>query len=409
MKNLVIVGGGSAGWISALYFNTIRKDLNITIIESSEIGILGAGEGTVPNFSKFLQLIKINEKDFFEKTKSSKKVSVDFINWKGDGDRYQNPFFGTTMDKPYGWHFDARLIAEYFKSIAISRGVNLIDDVVDGFIKNGDDIISIKTKKGININSDFVIDCTGFKRLIIGKEYKSEWNSYSSYLKTNSAVVFLKPQNEHISFNTHTRTSCTALKYGWLFEIPLQHRIGNGYIYDSNYISEEEAKNEVIEYLGYRPNFVNSFKFEAGCFKESWKGNCVAIGLASGFLEPLEATSIMTSIMQLERLNDTNFDKSQQKYYNDLIFSINEQNMLFVKYHYMCDRMDSPFWVDNSKTEIPEKLLNLLDTNFDVKIKSRDELYEAVSGISQTSIPFALQHYLLINKGNRSKYKKGII
>lgn len=409
MKKLVIVGGGSAGWISALYFNTIRPEIEITVIESSEIGILGAGEGTVPNFSKFLQLIKIDERDFFEKTKSSKKVSVDFINWRGDNTRYQNPFFGLVMDKPYGWHFDARLTAGYFKSIALKRGVKLVDDIISDFTKNNDNITSIHTTNGDTIECDFVIDCSGFKRLIIGNEYNSEWISYEKYLKTNSAVVFFQEQNKTIDFNTTTKTSCTAMKYGWMFEIPLQHRIGTGYIYDSNYISEDTAKSEIIEFMGYTPEFVNAFKFKAGCFRETWKGNCVAIGLASGFLEPLEATSIMTSIMQLERLNDTNFDSSKRKYYNDLIYNVNQQNMIFVKYHYMCDRTDSQFWIDNQSAEIPQSLKNILDDNLDVNINDRNQLYDKIGGISETALTFAVQHYLLINKGNRLKFKSQLI
>lgn len=409
MKNIVIVGGGSAGWLSALYFNSVRKDYNITVIESSSIGILGAGEGTVPNFSKFLQLVKINEKEFFEKTKSSKKSSVNFINWRGDSTSYQNPFFGLVMDKPYGWHFDARLLAEYFKSISLDRGVKVVDDIVSDFIYNGEDITSIITNSGKKLDCDIVIDCTGFKRLIIGKQYNSEWISYEKYLKTNSAIIFFQKQNQNIGINTQTRTSCTAMKFGWLFEIPLQHRIGTGYIYDSNYISEEEAKIEIAEHMGYMPEFVNSFKFNAGCFKENWKGNCLAVGISSGFLEPLEATSIMTSIMQLERFNETNFDKSKRDYYNNLIYNINEQNMIFVKYHYMCDRMDSQFWIDNANGPVPEKLLRILNSDYDVSINNRDELYNAMGGISETTLTFAIQHYLLINKGNRLKYKNGLI
>lgn len=409
MKNIVIVGGGSAGWLSALYFNTVRKDYEITVIESSKIGILGAGEGTVPNFSKFLELVKIDEKDFFEKTKSSKKVSVNFNNWRGDGTSYQNPFFGIVMDKPYGWHFDARLLAEYFKSISLQRGVKLVDDIVSEFLYEGEDIQTIVTKEGLKLKSDVVIDCTGFKRLIIGNQYKSEWVSYEKYLKTNSALIFFQKQNKKITIDTPTRTTCTAMKYGWLFEIPIQHRIGTGYIYDSNYINEEEAKSEIVEYMGYTPEFVNSFKFNPGCFRETWKGNCVAIGLSSGFLEPLEATSIMTSIMQLERFNETNFDKTKREFYNDLVYNINEQNMIFVKYHYMCDRNDSQFWIDNSNGPIPEKLLKILDENYDVNIDNRNELFSAMEGMSETALTFAVQHYLLINKGNRLKYKNALI
>jgi tryptophan halogenase len=414
MKNVVILGGGTAGWLTALYLNKHWKDISITLIESSEIGILGAGEGSTQLFTQLLRELNIDEKDFINQTNSTIKIGIDFERWRNDNSKYTNYFiddwalndmlnlydlnYYTQINSAYAYHFDARLVAEYFKNISIQRGVNHIDTIVTDIkldINNNVELLCLNNNTTIKV--DFIFDCSGFARNIIGKTYKSEWMDYTEFLKVNSAIPFFLPQTDNSKV---TKTRAIAMKYGWMWQIPLQNRWGCGYIFDNHYINSAEAKIEVEELLGYQIESNRTIEFNPGSFKDVWIGNCIAIGLSSGFLEPLEATSIMTTILQLDRLKKY-WDSNNINQYNIEVQSINEENMAFIYYHYMCDRNDTDFWKQYNSRHIHPNILNkVINGDKDFIINDEIELKE----IFKHSL-YNTHTWKTINYGARSRSK----
>ena len=402
-KEIVIVGGGTAGWMTSLYLKKIyRNEANISLIESDKIGILGAGEGTIPIFISTLTQLGIDFNDFVNKTNATYKVGINFENWNGDCKNYYHAF-GVTNGKysPYSFddgnpyntqigneyigylvknnlslndcissnvllqndkspflknennfelsnyyalHFDASLAAKYFRKLAEKRGVKRIEGLVSRFSQNeSGNITHIHLKRGVKIKTNFVFDCTGFKRLIIGELYKTEWKSYEDYLTVNSTIPFFLPATKDIK----PYTRAIAMKYGWMWMSPLQNRQGCGYIFDDRYINEEEAQKEVEDFLGHPIKINRKIKFKAGSFKKVWVNNCIAIGLSTGFTEPLEATSIWIAITQLDMLNKNEINNPTQKIidsYNDKFCEMNDDILNFIQFHYFTKRKDTEFW-----------------------------------------------------------------
>jgi tryptophan halogenase len=438
--NIVVVGGGTAGWLTALTMNKIIKNKTITLIESDSIGILGAGEGSTPNFPELIKILDIDYSDFMNKTKSTHKLGISFENWNGDGKKYMHPFtaekgdfdwtifngknianeylgylFKNNIDiddvvlsnkmawenktpshmNMYGYHFDANIVAKYFREVAESRGIKRIEGIVTNFVKDSNDNIStIKFENNDTIeNIDFLFDCSGFNRLVIGKEYNTNWKSYEDKLFVNTAMPFFLPQSK-TEINPYTRA--IAMKYGWMWMIPLQHRWGCGYIFDDKYINSEEAKKEVEEFFGYDIETNRTIKFNAGRFEKTWQGNCIAIGLSSGFTEPIEATSIFTAVNQLalvseERINTFLSGNTKIREDYNLAFSmINDDVSDFLQFHYFTKRKDTPFWKDyffkSYKTSKLKKKINLWKTQTP---KLVDFMYES----------FGLANWLLVGIG----------
>ena len=397
MKNITVVGGGTAGWLTALFANKVFPDSKVTVIESSSIGILGAGEGTTPAFIGFLTNIGIDPYDLLIKTGGSFKQGISFENWNGDKKKFfhefyvngvlrqfsLNPLFGSdcyhfyiknlaankknlddflypslmsyknkvdTRTISFAFHFDAVQIAEYLKKIAIDRGVIRVEGIMEdcnldnkGFIKE----IVLKNNK---VKTDFVFDCTGFKRAIIGKKFKTKWISYEKWLPMNSAIAFPMKQDKQIK----PYTQAIAMKNGWIWRIPLQHRYGAGYVFDSNYTTEDNALREAEKLFNKKLNVVNRFKFLAGRYEKIWVKNCIAIGLSSGFTEPLEATSIWLTVTHLDMLK--HYTKAVFNHNQDLVdnynnfAAVNNDNVKdFIFYHYLSKRNDSKFWKDFRK------------------------------------------------------------
>jgi tryptophan halogenase len=414
MKKVVIVGGGTAGWLTALFVNKFWKGTDVTLIESSKIGILGAGEGVTPNFGSSLKLLGIRESDFLTQTKSTIKTGLQFVNWRGDGKTTLHPFMGSSsyeVGVNNGYHMDARLVASYFKQIATSRGVIHIDGEISGFNRFGEDIRDVILKDGTTIQTDFIFDCSGFARLLIGKEYGVKWNTYTEDLIVNSAFAYFLPQQSNLTNNSRTQTNLISMKSGWMWQAPLQHRWGCGYVFNDTYITLEEAKIEVEKYIGKEIQIVKTFKYDSGVYEKCWVGNCIALGLSSGFLEPMESTALMTTIMQLKRLVDTNFDILYRDRFNDYIGCINEQNMLFVRYHYMCNREDTKFWKDYKKRSIPKKLSNLLTADGNISVQTNMELMEILETkeSSVNELTFFVSNYNTVFKKNSNTFEKSLI
>jgi tryptophan halogenase len=411
---LTIVGGGTAGWLTALLFNRKHPEYNITVIESSKIGILGAGEGTTPNFQGILYSLGIGELEFIKRTSSTIKDANKFVNWSPSESSFLHDFKDPNhtklqQDMIHGLHFDARLVAQYFKEIGISRGINYLDANITSFSqKENGDIITIHTEEGIDVHPDFIIDCSGFARLIIGKLYKSNWKSYSEYLNANEAIAFFLPQKNDLKFTKKTQTQSIAMKSGWMWQAPLQHRWGCGYVYDNKFISSEEAKNEVEQYIGQEIEIVKKFNFNAGSYESTWINNCVSLGLASGFLEPLEATSLMTLIISVHTLIEMGItDNNNIEKYNETVRDINYQCMLFVKHHYMCGRKDTPFWESNFNSKLPEGLRDLYNVGLN-NIKTDEELLKLLN-VKSDKMVFGLNNYTIVNLGHTNKTKKTLI
>jgi tryptophan halogenase len=410
--NIVIVGGGTAGWLTALYAKKMYSKENVILVESEDIGILGAGEGSTGQLISFLDFLEIPISELIRNTKTTIKTGIKFSNWKLN-EYYYHPFaskgissensvnyshfdyYENTIDyshvyaavnnhkmkdyvlfhklsdqnlipfveKPLSpisvttdpihdfeqhgvWsiHFDANLLASFLRKIGEQRGIIRKEGVVDEIkIDNLGRISKLKTNSEL-IDVDFVFDCTGFKRVIIGNFYNSEWKSHSE-LPAKRALPFFLPQDDNIP----PYTEAIAMKYGWVWKIPLQHRYGCGYVFDTDFVSDDDAKKEIDNLMGFEVTSPRTFNFNAGCFKQIWIKNCVAIGLSSGFIEPLEATSILQSIRNLHRFfsEKTNLFTLNQKTidrFNNFFLEETQEVVDFLYLHYITKRTDSDFW-----------------------------------------------------------------
>lgn len=459
MHKIIIVGGGTAGWLTALYLNKIAFDSEITLVESETIGILGAGEGSAALFPNFLWELGIDENDFIKNTGATFKIGINFSNWRSDGISYFHPFksyghldpnvnnivgsivrdLGLTNDgteygylnlkanspdspvvlpadilalhnktpfskvdgfiatlTKYSYHFDARLVASYLRKIAEERGVKRIEGKVEAI--DGIPIKKIQVS-GEMMECDFVFDCSGFHKNII-KHMPSKWISFKDKLKVDSALPFFLDGEKEF---TKSYTEARAMNYGWMWQIPLQHRYGCGYVFDSSYISVEDAKKEIEEFIGKPVTFNNVINFDAGRYDKVFTHNCIAIGLSANFLEPLEATAINTIIEQLLRISKNMIENPNdllRDEYNKSVADIVDDISDIIHLHYLTDRTDTEFWRDYDKTTVKsyalaQKLTNWktrLPNNFDAIRKSN-----TFSLLSQFIIASNL-HPDLINK-----------
>lgn len=400
-KKLVVIGGGTAGWISAIFaFQKLNCD--VTIVSPSSIDILGAGEGSTPNMPSLFQNLGININDFLIKTDATLKTGIHFINW----DKNVRDDFDHSFDGSNGFHFNARKTADYLESYGINLGITKIDSVVNQFLEDTDgNIVKILFNDGSELDCDFVFDCSGFQRLVIGKHFKSEWKSYSDNLICNKAFGFFLPQEEKINEKSLTKTRAISMNYGWMWQIPLQNRWGCGYVFNDGFVGIEEAISEVEKSLGTKIKVQKIFEFKPGVYKKTWINNCVALGLSSGFIEPLEATSIMTLIISLLKISDHDifsFKKSSRDKYNDDIVLISNQIVNFLINHYKCGRTDTPFWEKIDKMEIPTEL-KMIKNHEKLDL---DKIREAFGIDTKGSVVFGEKSYKTVDLGHLGKKKK---
>lgn len=404
MKNITIIGGGTSGWISAFFLKKKYNNYKISLVESSTIGILGAGEGGTPNLKSLLiDDFGFDENEFLNEVNGTKKYGIVFDKWnKNINHSFVHGFgFDGLENNLYSYHFNARLFAEYLKTKSVELGVIHIDDEVLDFSRNQNSITTINLKSGKKVETDFVIDCSGFSRLIIGKLYKTQWNSYEDDLLINSAVpFFINEANTDIK----QRTIAEAVDWGWMWKIPLQNRWGCGYLYNDNMIDDDFIKNEIIKlHIDKNIQINKKIKFKPGSYKDVWVENCLAIGLSSGFLEPLEATSIMTIIFQLRHLPENIFDYSNRDRYNQNVRKYNYQNMLFLRHHYNCSRNDTNFWKKYKEKELPNTLKEIYST-----FTNQDEISD-IFDIKEGVLTFTKEQYKHIFINNFLKKEKTII
>ena len=394
VKSITIVGGGTAGLISALILQyKFSQNISFKVVCSSKIGTIGVGEGSTEHWKDFLTFTRIEPFDVIRNCGATLKSGIYFENWN-DKDYFHNvstpyettwgqeriaylkliseeknplnlfqKFFlankvhinhlknNTTPTNQY--HFNTQLLNDFLVKVCKERGIEIIDDEINDVILNENgEIDKLKGNKS-EYKSDFYIDCTGFKRLLISK-LDAKWQSYSKYLKLKSAIVF--PTEDTDEYNMYT--TAKALKYGWRFNIPVWGRHGNGYIFDSDYINADQAKKEVEEDLGKDIEVSKVINFDPGALDKVWIKNCYAIGLSANFVEPLEATSIGTSIQQSYLLmhNLVNYDQNTIDYVNKQVNSIMDNIRDFICLHYITKKNDSQFWLDLKNISIPDSL-----------------------------------------------------
>jgi len=386
IKNILIVGGGTSGLISALILKNRFPKLKIDVVKSDNIGIIGVGEGTTEHWKEFIDFCGITIDELIKETDATFKYGVMFEDWKKE--RYFHNVTGEILNIKYGqylggyaysiinnlkpeeytnghcfknkiinnvfpnqFHFNTLKLNTFLLKKCKEININIITDEISKINTNGEKIINLESKNK-KYKYDFYIDCTGFKRLLISK-LGCRWISYKEYLPMNEAIAFPTKDTEECFPYTLSK----AMNFGWMWRIPTYGRWGNGYVFNNKYINAEQAKKECEKYLGYKVEIAKNIKFEAGALEKAWLGNCVAIGLCSSFIEPLEATSIGTSIQQSFLLMHLliNNNQSDIDLYNERFKSIVENIRDFVLLHYMVNKKNSVFW-KNLKLKIPESL-----------------------------------------------------
>lgn len=419
---IIIAGGGTAGWMTAAAISSLYKDrsrFQITLIESEEIGSVGVGEATLPSIKSFNDQLGINEAEMMRRTQGTFKLGIQFTDWGKRGASYIHPFgvYGSLQNSSdfyqywaqlsskkaqadiskysfavqmaernlfkfptknpetiestasYAYHFDAALYAAYLRELSETAGVVRINGVIEAVNNDFDsgNITSLLFRSGQQLEGDFFIDCSGFRSLLLHKTLKAEFEDWSNWLLCDRAVALQSEQPYEIP--PYTRS--IAKEAGWQWRIPLQHRAGNGYVYCSHMISDEQAHESLQSELPGKaltePRFI---KFKAGRYKKSWQKNCVAIGLSSGFLEPLESTSIYLihiGIVCLLRLFP--IPQSGQKDYSNISDEYNRlidneyeriRDFLILHYH-LNDRTDSELWRHCRSMKVPESVTKKID------------------------------------------------
>lgn len=412
IRSIAIVGGGSAGWMAAATLARIlgRDYADITLVESDEIGIVGVGEATIPQMATFNRMLGIDEDDFIRRTQGSFKLGIEFVDWGRLGHRYFHPFgsYGVNMegvsfhafflklhaaglapsiddwslqamasrsnkfmrpinvarsplaDIAYAYHFDASLYSRYLRGYAEERGVVRREGkIVDVHLRGTDGFVeSVQLADGTRIEADLFIDCSGFRALVIGKALGTGYVDWSHWLPCDRAVAV--PCASVAELTPYTRS--TARQAGWQWRIPLQHRTGNGHVYCSKYLSDDEAAATLLANLdGEALAEPRQVFFQTGHREKFWVKNCVAIGLASGFMEPLESTSLWLIQSGMSRLMamfpDKGFDTATIDRYNRILTTEFEEIRDFLILHYhVTERDDTPFWRYCREMPIPERL-----------------------------------------------------
>jgi tryptophan halogenase len=428
VNKVVIVGGGTAGWMAAasLAHQLAHLKLDITLIESSDIGTVGVGEATVPAIRDYIASLGLDIFDVMRATQGTAKLGIEYVGWSGEGRRFFHPFgaygvpagqtafhhiwhrlrelgdgtplaaynlctqlalsdrFMMPPAKPraafeaYDWaiHFDAGLFGRYLREFATQRGVKRVDaKVIDIAVEEGGQITHVRLDSDLSVDGDLFIDCSGFRGLLIQGALHSGYQNWKKWLPCDRAVAlpcaFAAPETSGVQQSDARAgltpyTRATALAAGWSWRIPLQHRIGNGYVYSSDHISDDEAEAVLRTRLeGEVLGNANRLRFTSGHATEVWKGNCIALGLAAGFLEPLESTSIVlvqTGIEKLIRLFPyAGFNAVTRAEFNRCTRLEYERIRDFLILHYWASARSEPMWRACQETDLPEPLRHKIE------------------------------------------------
>jgi tryptophan halogenase len=429
---VVIVGGGSAGWMTAAYLKTALANLEeVTLIRSSNISTIGVGEASFSTLKLFFDYLGLVEHEWMPSCNATYKLAIRFENWTKTRGHFYHPFeryevvdgfnlgdwwlklldggqrFDTacftaanlcenlksprffdgaifddkvapyfsghrppnavirnhSVQYPYGYHFDASLLADFLKKFATERGVReVIDDVMDVDLSDDGYISHLVTKEHGRVDGDIYIDCTGFRGVLINRALKEPFIGFHESLPNDSAVSIQVPRSPGEGIKPYT--TATALRFGWAWTIPLYKRDGCGYVYSSKYIGRDEAEAEFREFIGPSSDGCNAnhIKMRIGRNRNSWVKNCVAIGLSSGFVEPLESTGIFFIQHAIEELvhhfpRASVASEGQLLSYNRIINDCFDGICEFLSLHYLAtDRSDTPYWRDRNNLRKSEAL-----------------------------------------------------
>jgi tryptophan halogenase len=419
IRSVVIVGGGTAGWMAAACFGRLLSNghTQVTLVESEEIGTVGVGEATIPPLITFNRMLGINENEFVRATAGTFKLGIEFVNWGAIGERYFHPFGGYGQDLQgvhfhqlylrekarralpdiaawsmssvaaasgkfgrasedarspirelfYAFHFDASLYARYLRGHAERAGIKRVEGKIGSVNLRASDgyVEAITLDDGRRVEGDLFIDCSGFRGLLIEEALETGFENYAHWLPCDRAVAMPCALPNPAEPDPFTRS--TAREAGWQWRIPLQHRLGNGLVYCSDFLSPEAAEAQLVASLeGEQLGDARHLRFTAGRRRQSWNRNVVALGLAGGFIEPLESTSIHLVQAALQRLialfPDKRFDPIERDEFNRQMHDLYEDIRDFIILHYKATRRDdTPFWDRVRTMAIPESLQRKID------------------------------------------------
>lgn len=470
IRNLLIVGGGTAGWMAASAIAKVMGPrVNITLVESDEIGIVGVGEATIPGVKLFNNLLGLDEDEFLRETQGTFKLGIEFKNWRKRNHSYMHDFgnigkdlayihfhhywlddylkgkgtqlwdysFNSIVAKQskfdridnipnsplegitYAFHFDANYYAKFLRRFAENLGVKRIEGKINDVIINSvsGNIEAVKLENGNKISADFFIDCSGFRGLLIEGALKTGFEDFSHWLPVNRALAV--PCESVSPLLPYTRS--TAHDFGWQWRIPLQHRIGNGHVYVSDLISEDEATTVLMNNLDGKPLAdPRLIKFTTGRRKQFWNKNCVAIGLSGGFLEPLESTAI--HLIQSAIGKFINFfphlgeNSHLRDEFNNQVRDEFDYIRDFIVLHYHAnERHGDPFWDQMRNMPLPPTLehkIELFRESGNI-FASRNDLFQLPSWLQvmlgQGIMPKACHPFVqTIRPSDREQYMEGI-
>ncbi|MGW0845444.1 tryptophan halogenase family protein [Streptomyces sp. NPDC002787] len=436
LNRIVIVGGGTAGWMTASYLKAAFGDrVDVTLVESGNVGTVGVGEATFSDIRHFFEFLGLKEKDWMPACNATYKLAVRFENWREKGHYFYHPFEqmrsvngfpltdwwlqegptdrfdkdcfvmssvidaglsprtlgGTLIDQPfdegademqgltmsehqgktqfpYAYQFEAALLAKYLTRYSVERGVkHLVDDVQHVSLDQRGWISGVTTAEHGEITGDLFVDCTGFRGVLLNKALEEPFVSYQDMLPNDSAVALQVPMDME-KRGILPCTTATAQDAGWIWTIPLMGRVGTGYVYAKDYLSPEEAERTLREFVGPAAADVNAnhIKMRIGRSRNSWAKNCVAIGLSSGFVEPLESTGIFFIHHAIEQLvknfPDASWDPTHRDRYNDAVAHVMDGVREFLVLHYVAaKRNDTQYWRDAKKRTLPDGLAERLE------------------------------------------------
>ena len=408
LESLVILGGGTAGWMAAAVLARFAPHLAIRLVESEDIGAVGVGEATIPQIHLFNSALGIDESDFLRETKASFKLGIEFAGWTREGDSYMHAFGGIgrsagllpfqhywlraeklgfakplirysanelaartmrvqhgqrnpqTPELPYAYHFDAALYAAYLRRYAEARGVTRIEGKLARVERDGEsgEIAALHLADDRRIAGDFFFDCSGFRALLIEGELGAGFEDWARWLPCDRAFAVACANGG--DFTPYTRS--TARSGGWQWRIPLQHRIGNGYVYSSTHISDDEAAATLLANLDGAPEGEpRSLRFTAGVRRRHWDRNCLAIGLSAGFLEPLESTSIHLAQSAISRfltvMPTGRADPAIVDWFNaHAEFEWSRVRDFIILHYWANQRLGEPFWDALRTMKLPAML-----------------------------------------------------
>lgn len=384
VNSILILGGGTSGLVSALILKSLYNKLDIIVLKSSDIGIIGVGEGSTEHWSVFMNIVGISVYDIIRETDATFKTGIKFVNWNGDNDYYFHSIHNgyikeNAIGHPYVYpgmisknmthhdivpenihrsvhyeplessvnqfHFDTMKLNDFLLNLCEQRNIKVIDSTIDNVNLNDKGFVdSLVDGENVKYSADLFIDCSGFKRIISSK-LGVKWIDCSEYLPMNSAIAFPTARKEEIP----SHTLSTAMSSGWMWRIPTQQRFGNGYVYSDDFLTYEQAVEEAQSCFDVTVEVAKKFKFTAGYVDKFWIKNCISVGLAGSFVEPLEASSIGTSIQQAlgiaSQLPCYDQDNAvAADFYNHEFESVAKNIIDFVQLHYITKRSDTEFW-----------------------------------------------------------------